>query len=160
MKFANFLKIRLIFNICYCFWMFVNKLFTYPRVHISKNKRCFNMKSSTYYFYMKTKILADFQICDSVPLIFNLPAFWKLIWCSVMNVLLVTCSYFRVRFFAGHMSWLEPFLIIVVILLLKHFATLKYVKYNNSWGPQRRPYRLIYILTAFFYVAEFVWLSK
>ena len=26
------------------------------------------MKSSTYYFYMRTKILADFHICISVPL--------------------------------------------------------------------------------------------
>ena len=26
------------------------------------------MKSSTYYFHMKTKILADFQICISIPL--------------------------------------------------------------------------------------------
>ena len=39
------------------------------RVHISKSKMCFNVKSSTYYFHMKTKILADFQICISVPLI-------------------------------------------------------------------------------------------
>ena len=28
-KFVNFLKSRLIFNLFYCFWMFVNKLFTY-----------------------------------------------------------------------------------------------------------------------------------
>ena len=27
------------------------------------------MKSSTHYFHVKTKILADFQICISVPLI-------------------------------------------------------------------------------------------
>ena len=27
-----------------------------------------NVKSLTYYFHMKTKILADFQICISVPL--------------------------------------------------------------------------------------------
>ena len=27
------------------------------------------MKSSTYYFHMKTKTLSDFQICISVPLI-------------------------------------------------------------------------------------------
>ena len=47
--------------------MFVNKLFTYPRAHISKSKRCFIMKSSTYYFHMKTKILTHFQICISVP---------------------------------------------------------------------------------------------
>ena len=48
--------------------MFVNKLFTYPRAHISKNKRYLNVKTSTYYFQMKKKILADFQICISVTL--------------------------------------------------------------------------------------------
>ena len=37
------------------------------RARISKSKRCFIVKSSTYYFHMKTKILADFQICISVP---------------------------------------------------------------------------------------------
>ena len=31
-------------------------------------KRCFNVKSSSYYFHMKTKILADSQICISVTL--------------------------------------------------------------------------------------------
>ena len=35
---------------------------------MSKSKSCFNVKSSTYYFYMKTKILADFQICISATL--------------------------------------------------------------------------------------------
>ena len=30
------------------------------------------MKSSTYYFHVKTKILADFQNCISVPLNANL----------------------------------------------------------------------------------------
>ena len=49
--------------------MFVNKLLTYlTRAHISKRKRGFYLKSSTYYFHMNTKILADFQICISVPL--------------------------------------------------------------------------------------------
>ena len=48
--------------------MFVNKLFTYLMCTISKSKRCFKVKSSTYYFHMKTKILADFQACISVPL--------------------------------------------------------------------------------------------
>ena len=38
------------------------------RANISKSKKYFNVKSSTYYFHMKTKILADFQICISVPL--------------------------------------------------------------------------------------------
>ena len=42
--------------------MFVNKLFTISRAHTSKSKNCFNVKSSTYCFHMKTKILADFQI--------------------------------------------------------------------------------------------------
>ena len=71
-----FLKKRLIFNIFYCFWMFVNKLFTranFSCAHISKTKRCFNMKPSIYHFHMKTKILADLQICISVPLKHLLP---------------------------------------------------------------------------------------
>ena len=32
-------------------------------------KRCFNVKFSTYHFHMKTKILAELQICIGVPLI-------------------------------------------------------------------------------------------
>ena len=47
--------------------MFVNKLFTYIMYACLKSKRYFNVKSSAY-FYMKTEILADFQICISVPL--------------------------------------------------------------------------------------------
>ena len=68
MKFVNFLKSRLIFSIFYCFWMFVNKPFTYIMYACIKSKRCFNVKSSTYHFYTKKEILADFQICISVPL--------------------------------------------------------------------------------------------
>ena len=48
--------------------MFVNKLFTYLTCAYLKSKRCFNVKSSTYYFDMKMKMLADFQICISVSL--------------------------------------------------------------------------------------------
>ena len=87
-KFLIFLGSRLIFNIFYCFWMFVNKLFTYSRVHISKNKTCLNAKSSAYYLHMKTKILPDFWICISVPnitsqtlkiCILHLYAFWNIL---------------------------------------------------------------------------------
>ena len=54
-------------SICLCSY---KKNFSYiSRTHISKSKRCINVKCSTYYFHMKTKILADFQICISVPLI-------------------------------------------------------------------------------------------
>ena len=35
---------------------------------MSESKSCFNVKSSTYYFHMKTNILADFPIYISVPL--------------------------------------------------------------------------------------------
>ena len=48
--------------------MFVNKLFTYIMCVCLKSKRYFNVKSSAYHFYVKTEILADFQICISVPL--------------------------------------------------------------------------------------------
>ena len=53
--------------------MFLNvckQTFHTSHVRISqKVKGIWNVKSSTYYFYMKTKILADFQICISIPLI-------------------------------------------------------------------------------------------
>ena len=39
---------------------------------ISKIKKGFNLKSSTSYFGMKTKILSDFQICISAPQIITL----------------------------------------------------------------------------------------
>ena len=39
-------------------------------MHISESKRCYNVIPSVHYFYAKTKILADFQICVSVPLKF------------------------------------------------------------------------------------------
>ena len=37
-------------------------------VHISKSKRYFNVKFSTYYFHIKAKIYTDFRICINVPL--------------------------------------------------------------------------------------------
>ena len=58
-KFVSFLKSRLVFILIYCFWMLVNKLFTSQNVKV---------KSSTYFFHLKTKMLTDFQICISVPL--------------------------------------------------------------------------------------------
>ena len=48
--------------------MFVKKFLHISCAHISKRKGGFNTKSSAYYFPVKTKMLADFQICISVPL--------------------------------------------------------------------------------------------
>ena len=67
-KFVSFLKSRLIFNAFFCFWMFLTNFQYISRKHISKSKRFFNVKSSTYYFHMETGILTDFHICISVPL--------------------------------------------------------------------------------------------
>ena len=39
--------------------------------HNSKRKLFYNAKTSAYYFYVKTIISVDFQICISVPLIFS-----------------------------------------------------------------------------------------
>ena len=57
-KFVNVLKSRRIFNIFYCFWIFVHKLSPAP---ISKSKRCFNVKSSIYYFYMEEEDIDRFS---------------------------------------------------------------------------------------------------
>ena len=61
---------------------------TFPIFHMrisQKVKGVLNVKSSTYYFHMKTKILAEFQICISVPLIRTnmAPCFIKFISDSV-----------------------------------------------------------------------------
>ena len=48
--------------------MFVKETSDISRAHISQSKRCFSVKSSMYYFHMKTNILVDFQICIRVPL--------------------------------------------------------------------------------------------
>ena len=59
--------------------MFLNKLFTYLTCAYLKNKRCFNVKSLTFYFHMKTKTLADFQICISLPLSAHLNHMFSLV---------------------------------------------------------------------------------
>ena len=52
--------------------MFLNvckQTFYISHMRISqKVKSCFNVKSSTYYFHIKTNTMVDFQICISVPL--------------------------------------------------------------------------------------------
>ena len=58
---VNFLKSRLIFNI-------LSLNVCKQTFQISQVKRCFNVKSSTYYFHLKTKILADVHICISALL--------------------------------------------------------------------------------------------
>ena len=69
-KFVNFLKSRIIFILVLLFLYVYKQTFHISHVlaHISKRKSCFNVKSSTYYFHVKTKILEHFQICISVPL--------------------------------------------------------------------------------------------
>ena len=47
--------------------------------HCAKSKRCYNVKPSAYYFYVKAKIYVDFQIWISVLLrnVLNIkPAFY------------------------------------------------------------------------------------
>ena len=57
--------------------MFVKNFSDISRAHIPKIKMCFNVKSATYYFHMKMKILADFQICISVPLKHNFISYMR-----------------------------------------------------------------------------------
>ena len=67
-KFVNFLKSRLIFNISIvseCLWTNFSHIL---HAHISKIKSVLKWNLQTHYFHMRTKILADFQICISAPL--------------------------------------------------------------------------------------------
>ena len=67
--------------------MFVNQPFTYLTCTYLKSKGRSNVKSSTYYFHMKTKIFADFQICISVPLSNLFYDFWEDCFCKLKLLL-------------------------------------------------------------------------
>ena len=54
--------IKIILNVCKQTFQHIS------HAHISKSKRCLNVKSSTNYFHIKANTMADFQICISVPL--------------------------------------------------------------------------------------------
>ena len=67
-KFLNFLKSRLIFDIL--FYMFANKNFTnLTCAYLKKNNMCYNVKSLENHFHVNTKISEHFQICISASLI-------------------------------------------------------------------------------------------
>ena len=74
--------------------MFVNKLFIYLTCAYLKSQRCFNVKLSTYYFHIKMKILADFQICISLPLILTNNYF--------KNCIYYTLKWFVITFLIGN----------------------------------------------------------
>ena len=66
------------------------------RAHIPKSKRCFNVKSSTYYFYIKRRISADFQIWISVPLKFLCRIILPISWIYLQMIFLVFVYYCQV----------------------------------------------------------------
>ena len=51
MTFVIFFKNRLLFNIVYCFWIFVNKILYIFVVDISNSKRLSNAKPLVYFLY-------------------------------------------------------------------------------------------------------------
>ena len=55
--------------------MFVNKLFTYLPCTYLKGKGCFNVKSSTHYFHVKTKRFLIGRSLDSA----DLAGYWQVI---------------------------------------------------------------------------------
>ena len=67
-KFVNFLKSRLIFNILCCFWMFVNNHFTYLTCTYLKKQKVLSCQIFRIFFHVNKKISTGFQIYISVPL--------------------------------------------------------------------------------------------
>ena len=63
MKFEIFSKSRLLFNIFYCYCLFVNKHFIYLGCIFHKNcynaTQCYNAKPLAYYFNVNAKILVN-----------------------------------------------------------------------------------------------------
>ena len=96
-EFVSFLKIRLIFNIFYCSKCLIINFLHMSHADISKSKRCFDVKSSKYYFHMKTKILADIYMCISVPLRWGNILINKTEEKIIQNISQATIRYFRFR---------------------------------------------------------------
>ena len=89
-NFALLTLIVLFLNVCKQTFRIIS------RAHISKSKRCFNVKSSTYYFYIKTRISADFQIWISVPLKFLCRTILPISWIYLQMIFLVFVYYCQV----------------------------------------------------------------
>ena len=83
--------------------MFISKYFTYFTCISQKVKHCVNVKSSTYYFYVKTKILPNFQICISVHSIFFLVLLIKLIAKNYENEFIfnIGCDIYKVQLYVN-----------------------------------------------------------
>ena len=61
MTFTFFSKIRVIFNIFYCFRMFVNKRFTYLRRAYFRSKKYYNANNFGALFLCKNGIVGRFS---------------------------------------------------------------------------------------------------
>ena len=134
MKFINFLKSRLIFNIFYCFWMFVNKLFTYITyitLRISqKVKDVLMWNLQTYYFHIKANTIADFQICINVPLrkilkTANLPPFTIRLINHIYNITFVERQ--------TDIMFGKVFVLFGIVVKMTSEIYLQYVKWYLSW---------------------------
>ena len=68
MKFVFFLKSSLLFNVFYCFGMFVNKHSRYLKCACLKKWKASRCAICMVFFYMKANVLPDFHICISVSL--------------------------------------------------------------------------------------------
>ena len=89
-NFALLTLIVLFLNVCKQTFRIIS------RAHISKSKRCFNVKSSTNFFYIKTRISADFQIWISVPLKFLCRIILPISWIYLQMIFLVFVYYCQV----------------------------------------------------------------
>ena len=113
MKFAFFLKSRIIFNTFYCIFIFVNKGLTCCRsAYISKSKRSYTAKFLVCYFYVKTRISTDFHNHIRVPLRRNV--------FHIMNKFLL--ADFKLFFILHYFILLCPFYLSFVILLKQNFV--------------------------------------
>ena len=78
-------------------------------VHTSESKRCYNVIPSVHYFYVKKKMVTDFEICISVPStvskcmgkcyqmssrIFDLPEWGNLLECRILKFVIWSSSLF------------------------------------------------------------------
>ena len=102
----------------------------YHFAHVSKSKRCFNVKSPIYYFHIKANTIPDFQICISVPLrkilkTTNLPPFTIRLINHIYNITFVERQ--------TDIMFGKVFVLFGIVVKMTSEIYLQYVKRYLSW---------------------------
>ena len=120
------------------------------RAHILKRKICLNVKSLTYCFQKKTKILAAFHICISVPLFFHhRHDHIKIrIHLNIVSITSIRLKHIFYCLFFIKKTFHQIFITSAIFIFkgeVKHYTTWEWetTEEPSSWLPHRHPHNIL-----------------